>query len=198
MQHLMSKNRLETISDGVFAIIMTIQVFDIKIPQEITLNGSLTEGLISLLPQIISWVPSFFILTVIWLNHHRLFSKIEVIDTKLIILNCGLLLFVSLVPVPVSLVAKFFPDPVPLAIFGVWMSLTSVSLSFLRLYLSKSKTLVTNSEVRKSLSLGVKSSIIIGPFFYLTGAGITFMNFFAGIIVFTIVPLYFLFSKETK
>ncbi|MBE2280476.1 MAG: DUF1211 domain-containing protein [Ignavibacteriaceae bacterium] len=198
MEKLLSKNRLETLSDGVFAIIITIQVFDIKIPQNISLKGSIIEGVMSLFPQIISWIPSFFILIVVWLNHNRLFSKIEVVDTKFIILNCGFLLFVSLVPVPVSLIAKFFPDPVPLAIFGAWMSLTSVSLSLLRLYLSKSKTLVTNSEVRKSLLSGVKSSFIFGPILYLTGAGISFMNFFAGIIVFTIVPVYFLFSKETK
>lgn len=71
-----SKARVEAFSDGIFAIIVTILILEIKVP-EIEHHNSMNElidVLIHLLPKIISWIISFLIVCVIWVNHHRMFE----------------------------------------------------------------------------------------------------------------------------
>jgi uncharacterized membrane protein len=89
----MNKTRLEAFSDGVFAIIITIMVLELKVPHEPTLHALLELG-----PIFICYVLSFFFVGVYWANHHHLFQAVKGVNTKIIWANMGLLLILSLVP----------------------------------------------------------------------------------------------------
>ncbi len=95
-----SKARLETLVDGIFAIAMTLLVFDLPIPH---FNNPLTNiafqnSVYSLLPVFISLVLSFILLAVFWSIHRRIFNQIKVTNSILLWINIIWLLFIVLVP----------------------------------------------------------------------------------------------------
>ncbi len=94
-----STNRIEAYSDGVFAIIVTLLILEIKVPRLLqpTLVGFLTATA-PLLPKLISFVFSFFVLAVFWVNHHAMFHRLVRSDAKLLWLNNLLLLFLTMIP----------------------------------------------------------------------------------------------------
>jgi uncharacterized membrane protein len=94
-----SKARLETLVDGIFAIAMTLLVFDLPIPHINPLtNIAFQNSLYSLLPIFISLVLSFILLAVFWSIHRRIFNQIRVTNSILLWINIIWLLFIVLVP----------------------------------------------------------------------------------------------------
>ena len=87
--------RFETFFDAVFAIILTILVLELKIPHfgpnVIVDNNAMLMALKGLMPKFISWMLSFLVLIVIWLNHHRLMKLIKSINFGLFLVNINLL-----------------------------------------------------------------------------------------------------------
>ena len=89
----MNKTRLEAFSDGLFAIIVTIMVLEIKIPHEST-----TAALLALWPVFISYLLSFVFIGIYWGNHHHLLYTVHHVSGKIIWANMSLLFFLSLIP----------------------------------------------------------------------------------------------------
>lgn len=83
-------NRIEALSDGVMAILITVMVFDLKFqvaPEPHLFNQALLE----LLPKFVSYSVSFLILAIMWVNHHQLFHQIRHTDRRLLWYNIHLL-----------------------------------------------------------------------------------------------------------
>src|SRR6185369_1279090 len=97
----MIKSRLEGLSDGVFAVVFTILVLDIRLPDGITqmTSGEIYHALSDLMPVFVGYFVSFVVLTVFWVGHTYFFGvMVKVINRQLIILNMLYLAFVSLLP----------------------------------------------------------------------------------------------------
>jgi uncharacterized membrane protein len=101
----MSAGRLEAFSDGVLAIVITLLILEIKVPtgQE----GSLGTALVQQWPQYLAFLLSFFIVGVIWLNHHATFNLLRATDHRIQVLNLVLLLPVTVLPWPTALLAEY-------------------------------------------------------------------------------------------
>jgi uncharacterized membrane protein len=101
--------RVEAFSDGVFAIAITLLVLDLKVPTE-TFSGShaLLRELISVkfLSTYVAFFLSFVSILVMWVNHHRIFTLVQRVDDAFLYWNGLLLLFVTFVPFPTSLLAS--------------------------------------------------------------------------------------------
>ena len=89
----MTKTRLETFSDGVIAIIITIMVLELKTPHEPT-----WEALVKLWPVFLSYVVSFTMLGIYWGNHHHLVHTIKEVRGGILWANLHLLFWLSLIP----------------------------------------------------------------------------------------------------
>ncbi|MEI6750827.1 MAG: TMEM175 family protein [Bacteroidota bacterium] len=79
MKTIFSKTRVEAFSDGIFAIIVTLLVLEIKVPhiEDHASARALTDSLLKLFPKFISWIISFFTVAVIWVNHHKIIQAIQ-------------------------------------------------------------------------------------------------------------------------
>jgi uncharacterized membrane protein len=97
---VLSKHRLEALTDGIFAVAMTLLVIELKIPEtaQITTQGQLIAEVLHLIPKFVAWLISFFVLAIFWVSHHQLFHYVRVVDTKLIWLTIGYLACASLMP----------------------------------------------------------------------------------------------------
>jgi len=97
-------NRLEFLTDGVFAIVMTLLVLEITLPEitQPTLQAELPRKLLELWPKLYHYAIGFITLGVFWGYHHLLFHSIKRSDMTLVWLNIVFLMFVALIPFSVS------------------------------------------------------------------------------------------------
>jgi uncharacterized membrane protein len=123
----MGTNRLEAFSDGVIAVIITIMVLELKIPRDATL-----VSLRSLAPQFLSYILSYLVVAIMWVNHHHILHAARRADARLLWSNNFLLFWMSLVPFVTAFMGNNNRDPRAVALYGVVMSLCSVSFALLR------------------------------------------------------------------
>jgi TMEM175 potassium channel family protein len=104
----MTTGRIEAFSDGVFAIAITLLVLEIHVPEDPE-NG-LGRALLDQWPAYASYIVSFFVIGIIWVNHHAVFDHLQRADRPLLFLNLLLLLFVAVLPFPTNLLATYMQD----------------------------------------------------------------------------------------
>ena len=110
----MSKGRLEAFSDGVIAIIITIMVLELKVP-----NGAEIISLRPLIPVLLSYVLSFVFLGIYWNNHHHLFKAVRKVDGRVLWANLHLLFWLSLIPFVTGWMGENHFAAWPVALYGV-------------------------------------------------------------------------------
>lgn len=132
----LNTTRLEAFSDGVFAIIVTIMVFDVKLPA-LGSNpnpAELSSAFSALAPKLFSFVISFLVVVVFWIHHHQLFHSVERVDRKLLWHNNILLLFLSLIPATAAFLGNSPRLPIAVALYGAVLLFSSLSASLLYRY----------------------------------------------------------------
>ncbi len=109
----MSKERLEAFSDGVIAIIITIMVLELRVPQ-----GANFVALVPLIPIFLSYVLSFVFIGIYWNNHHHLFQAVHHVDGRVLWANLHLLFWLSLTPFVTGWMGENGFSPWPVALYG--------------------------------------------------------------------------------
>lgn len=120
-----SAERLRTLADGVFAIVMTLLVLELSVPviKGSSGNSELLHKLAEMWPEFLIYGLSFMILGVFWVIHHSLYADVKRYDTTLVWLNIVFLMFVSLIPFSTALVGKNGFITVTAVIYGINMLL---------------------------------------------------------------------------
>jgi uncharacterized membrane protein len=107
--------RLESFSDGVFSIAMTLLVLGLAVPMfkedDVPTNRRLLAALAGQWPSYLAFVTSFFTVLIMWVNHHGIFRLVRRTDSILLFANGFLLLLVTAVPFPTALVATYLREP---------------------------------------------------------------------------------------
>ena len=99
--------RLETFSDGVFAIAATLLVLEIGVSSD----DELGQALLHIWPSYLAYITSFVTIGIIWMNHHHTVSLIARTDRTMLFLNNLLLLTIAFLPFPTKLVGDYLRDP---------------------------------------------------------------------------------------
>jgi uncharacterized membrane protein len=102
----MGTNRLESFSDGVIAVAITLLVLDIHVPA-LGRHESLVHGLVHNWPHYAAYVVSFMTIGIIWINHHAMITRLRQADHSILILNLVLLLTIAILPFATELMAGF-------------------------------------------------------------------------------------------
>jgi uncharacterized membrane protein len=123
----MKSTRLEAFSDGVIAIIITIMVLELKAPHDPTL-----AGLAKVLPTLLSYVLSFTLVAIYWLNHHHLIHLAQKVDGKILWANMNLLFWMSLIPWVTAYLGESHATPLAVGLYGAVAAVASVAFYLLR------------------------------------------------------------------
>jgi uncharacterized membrane protein len=123
----MTKGRLEAFSDGVFAVIITIMVLELKAP-----HGADWTALQPLLPAFLTYVLSFVLLGIYWNNHHHMLSLTDGIGGGILWANLHLLFWLSLVPFVTGWMGENHFAPMPTAVYGVDMLMAAIAYTILQ------------------------------------------------------------------
>ena len=110
----MEKGRLEAFSDGVIAIIITIMVLEMKVPE-----GRDWQALVPSIPVFLSYVLSFVFIGIYWNNHHHLFQAVKQVNGAVLWANLHLLFWLSLVPFVTGWMGENEFASWPVALYGI-------------------------------------------------------------------------------
>jgi uncharacterized membrane protein len=172
----MNKSRLEAFSDGVLAIILTIMVLELRIPE-----GETLETLRPLIPVFLSYVLSFVFLGIYWSNHHHLLQAVRHVNGAILWANLHLLFWLSLIPAIMGWMGETHFAPWPLAAFGVVLLMAAVAYYILtRALLAEHEK---DSVLAVALGRDFKGKVSIA--FYVIGIAAAFWStaFASGIYV---------------
>jgi uncharacterized membrane protein len=133
LERLHDPARVLALSDGVFAIIITLLVLEVHVP-ELTQGHTLNEALAELRPSLVAFVISFVLAGMYWVGHRDLFALIRRTDRGLVWLNILYLLPLCLLPFGAGLLGRYDTEPVALRIYGLLLVVIAVMRVVIWLY----------------------------------------------------------------
>ncbi|MFA6177775.1 MAG: TMEM175 family protein [Candidatus Paceibacterota bacterium] len=188
----MKAARLETLADGIFAIVMTILVFQIKPPILVNPNDSLELALAMkhTLPIFLSYLLSFSLLFTYWRAHHFFVSVYaKNIDINLTNLNAIFFLFLALIPFSTSLLGEYSNNQFSIIIFGVHTIIIGFCLFMIRSYVFNSDH-IKNIEVSKQEIHRGTIRIFMPVIFGVLAIILSFVNNNLSLVLFTLAVIF--------
>jgi uncharacterized membrane protein len=176
----MGKDRLTAFSDGVIAIIITIMVLELKIPE-----GDDWAALAQVGPVFSAYVLSFVYLAIYWNNHHHMLHTVTHVDGLILWANSHLLFWLSLVPASTWWLGEHFPAPLPAAVYGVTLLMPAIAYSLLQMAIVHRQG--PQSVLANALGSDFKGKISI--VLYVAGIALAFIIPWASIALYILVAV---------
>ncbi|MFB8030085.1 TMEM175 family protein [Streptomyces sp. NPDC056465] len=130
--------RLSALSDGIFAIAMTLLVLDVRVPPGLTPEG-FRDAVVEVLPDLGAYALSFMILTAFWRDHRRIMELVPRFDAPPLRFALIWLGAIALIPFPTSLLSEYASEPLAVAVYAGTVSVTNLlELAVLRTGLRRS------------------------------------------------------------
>ena len=184
----MNKTRLEAFSDGVFAIVITLLILNVRVPDGRTLTFQSPQPLV---PALATFVLSFIMVGVYWIAHHHMLHFIKQVNRRLLWLNLLVLLCVVFIPFPASLLGTGFNNPLAVRLYGLSLIATNASGLFFWLYaISQSELMVssvTKEFARAVIKIHSSPMLVYGLAVVLAGWSTK-----ASLVLYAAVPLFFI------
>ena len=153
----MRTTRLEAFSDGVFAIIITIMVLELKVP-----HGADLAALRPLLPIFLSYLLSFVFLGIYWNNHHHMLHAVKQISGVNLWANLHLLFWLSLIPFTTGWMGENNFAATPVAAYGIVLLLTSIAYWLLEQSLIATEG--PDSQLARAMGSHTKEYVSLGVY----------------------------------
>jgi uncharacterized membrane protein len=159
-----SKNRLEALTDGVFAIVMTLLVLEITVPQ-LSHSEAATElprELLQLWPVVLSYVTSFIVLGFFWIVNHEQYHYTRHANRTLFWITIFYLMFIAFVPFSTALLGEYGDQQISVIIYGINIIIAGSWVNLTWWYATKDHRLVDNdldSEFVRMMS----RRLLVGP-----------------------------------
>lgn len=164
---LIPLSRIEAFSDGVIAIIITIMMFSIKVPtiESTATSTMIWERLNTMVEPFLSYLLSFVMIGVLWVNHHQFLRQLKHADRKLLWHNLHLLFWMSLIPIPTNFLGQDYRRPELTAVYGFVMFMCSFAFYWMRMYVEKVDLFIDNIspalKKKANIKLGISNGLYL-------------------------------------
>jgi uncharacterized membrane protein len=179
----MSKGRVESFSDGVIAILITIMVFELHTPHGISWRALDRE-----LSALLAYALSFVYLGIYWNNHHHMLAAVSRVTGRALWANLHLLFWLSLIPFCTAWMSAYRFPATPVAAYGIVLLASALAYYILQSALVHAQE--SDSKLRKALGADTKGKL--SPLLYCLGIGLTFADRWLGLAVYVAVALIWL------
>lgn len=196
----MKQSRLDQLSDGIFAIVLTVLIFEIRVPEYLGLvsEQTLINYLISMYPVLLSYVLSFSLLFTYWRSHHLIASVFaKNIDIPFSNINGFFLFFVALVPFSSHFLGRYMGSKTSVMFFAINVIFIGISLYAMRKYAIKSNT-IEIVPFTKSENEHANMHILFPVISALIAIAVSFYSTSIAIFLFTVAILFNLSKNGTK
>lgn len=182
-------NRVEAFSDGVFAVAITLLVFELKVP-EVT-NGATLEALFGMLPEILIYIASFGIVGIFWIAHHTMFSYFVVANRTLLWLNLVFLMYVCSLPFAAAFINAYPTEATATMFYGFHLLMTSLFFALIWYYASYKGRLL-NPKMSPELRSLANLVVFLPSVIYLVAMLTALLSPSVSKILYMLVPLAFI------
>jgi uncharacterized membrane protein len=179
----MGKDRLAAFSDGVFAVLITIMVLELRVP-----HGADWRTLAGVAPSFFAYVMSFIYLAIYWNNHHHLLHTVSRVDGLMLWANAHLLFWLSLVPAATAWLGDNLAAPVPVAVYGAVLFMPAVAYYLLQQAILHRHG--RHSVLAEALGRDLKGKL--SPMLYAAAIGLAFVYPWVSIAMYVLVALIWL------
>jgi uncharacterized membrane protein len=189
---MLKQQRLDALSDGIFAIVMTLLVLEIRVPELISVatESDLLHSLIETLPLLFIYATSFTLLYVYWRGQHYIASVFaHNLDNRLTSINAIFLLLIGLVPFSTHFLGLYLFSQVAIVLYGLHMLLISATLLWMRVHVRDSDDIENEKIDKKSDARGMIRIVMPGVM-ALVAIGLSFVNIMLSLFLFS-VAIYF-------
>jgi len=180
----MSTSRLEAFSDGVLAIIITVMVLELNVPEGDRLSDLWHDTGVGL----VTYVLSFVYIGIYWNNHHHMFQISDRIDGAVLWANLHLLFWLSLYPFTTAWLDESSVALTPTVVYGV--NLLGAAVAYYLLQLLMMRLPVTGARLREAVGNDLKGKL--SPVIYTLGILLAFVEPWLALIPFAVVALIWL------
>ncbi len=186
----LGKGRIETLTDGIFAIAMTLLVLDMKvlhIPAGVA-QAALEFRVIDLWPKFLIYVLSFVIIAIFWVGHNIQFHYIRRADRTLFWINVLFMMLVALLPFSTHLLGEHIAQRFAVIFYGCHLTVIWVCLYLHWLYATTGLRLV-DEDIDQRIVRAAATRILIAPIIYLVAIGVSFLSTGISIALYTIIVI---------
>lgn len=184
-------DRLLAFSDGVFAIAITLLVLDLHDP--IVAHG-LLDALLKQWPAYLSYVLSFLIIGILWVQHHAMFRSIRRTDHLFLLINVVFLMWIAVLPFPTALLARYLDSPTEqhtaTSIYTGAFVIGGLLFNLLWRYATHRDRLLGEQVDRQAIRKTTRS-YAAGPVLYLLDFALSFISPTASIVLFFLLALFY-------
>ena len=180
--------RLEAFSDGVIAIIVTIMVLELKLPEHVAEKGLLNGLLVPMSPKLVSYAMSFLVVAIMWVNHHALMATVRHATRAILWQNNHLLFWMSLIPFAANFLGENPGLADAYAVYGFVLAASAAAFASLRWLAS---TQGRDDQALARVHRTVLSKSLLGTFLYALSVPLAYLSIFAAIAIFIAVPVMF-------
>lgn len=190
----LTKSRVENLADGVFSIVMTLLVLDLKVPEladQFATDQGVWQGVMAMYPRYASYLIGFFTVGIYWVGHHYIFHMVRRMDRNALWLNIAFMCCLSFLPFSTAVMGRYPGNRSAVELYGMTLFVNSAALFAFYLYSTRRRKLVdpniTDGQVREgairilfmpiTALLGMIVAIwapVAGAIIYLTAA-VTYM-----------------------
>ena len=179
----MGKGRVEAFTDGVVAIIITIMVLDLKVPE-----GEDFSALVPQWPIFLCYVLSFINVGIYWNNLHNMFHTVQRVDGRVLWANLHLLFWLSLMPVTTAFMGENHFATVPVAVYGVDLALCATAYAILVTALHR----LHGPDTAFAKAVGSDRKGRLSLVVYIAAVALTFLDRWIGVALYVAVALVWL------
>ncbi|OPX62835.1 MULTISPECIES: TMEM175 family protein [unclassified Methanoregula] len=157
----MEKNRLEALTDGIFAFAMTLLVTSLILPRSAVVSDTAAQALVSLLPDFYHYIIAFFVLAAFWMSHHIQFSNLRYIDKPFLFLNIIGLFFVTLIAFTTSFIGDYDNDITATVTFEASLLILGVIIAIQWAYATWNRRLVPPDFPEHRIRYGIVRNLVV-------------------------------------
>jgi uncharacterized membrane protein len=188
----LSFERVLFFSDAVFAIVITLLVLELRVPHiehdQINESG-IRHALVELIPKFLGFIYSFFIVGLMWIEHHRIFRYIGSYDMGLIWRNLIFLLFVAFIPFPTALFSEYFRSQTAFILYVAGFGVAAIAKIWIWSYAVSKRSELLNSDVDDELIKRISRRSWAVPIVCAFAIAISFVAVGLGGLCFPLIPL---------
>jgi uncharacterized membrane protein len=187
--------RLETFSDGVFAIAATLLILEVDVDAG---RSSLASGLVHAWPSYAAYAISFLTIGIIWVNHHTVLAQIGRVDRTFLFINVAFLMLVAFIPFPTKLVAEHLQEDGARAAaiaYGLALTGTAVMYSALWFYAALGRRLLREDADARVVT-GISRSYLPGPWIYGGATLVAFASATLSVALFGGIALFYVVESS--
>jgi uncharacterized membrane protein len=191
-----SLDRLAALSDGVFAIAMTLLVLDLKLPATLRIHneGDLWQALVGLAPRFVAYFMSFLTLGIFWVGQQTQLNHMARATRALAWLHLGFLLAVTLMPFSTGVLADHYA--LKLAVVVYWLNIALLGVTLLAAWRYAARRGLIKDEVTPPLRAAVVRRILIAQALYAFGAALCWIDTRVSIAFIVLVQLNYVIAPR--